>query len=177
MKLYSDPSIKHEGAHPYRFASNPREQVFAEAWDEQQRRHSTLEWLLCASEDQQIQVRDLTQLEATCAATLIQWLGSPVGWAWLQDTLASVGTRIVTIDKPKERQCPAGLAIGQVWRCMQDGREVCIECIDDVFVYLRCDKTHKHTRVNGEQFVRRYTWTAKSQTQGYIDAIMQGQPK
>lgn len=84
----SAAKLNHEGRHPRRLASNPAEQVFAEEWRKQQETGHTLEWLLCVSMDQQRQERDVTQEEATCAATLMQWLGSPVGSSWLEDALA-----------------------------------------------------------------------------------------
>jgi hypothetical protein len=85
------PKIKHVGRNRHRLASNPKEKVFARAWLEQQTESHTLQWLLCASPDQNTQERDLTQLEATCAATLMQWLGSPVGFCFLQDALRECG--------------------------------------------------------------------------------------
>lgn len=88
MKLYGNPKIKHVGHCANRMERNPREKVFAEEWAKQQAQGQTLEWLLCMSPDQRVQKREITQAEATCAATLIQWLGSPVGGNWLDDTLA-----------------------------------------------------------------------------------------
>lgn len=90
--------IKHEGLSTHRLKSNPREHVFAEAWKELNGdfaarsstwgvgRHSTLEHILCSNADGNV-TRDLSQMEATTAATVIQWLGSPVGWSWLTETI------------------------------------------------------------------------------------------
>ena len=84
MKPYDSPEIKHVGRFPHRLADNPREAAFLKAWQEQQAQSHTLQWLLCASHDQNIQDRELKQIEAACAATLMQWLGSPVGSEWLR---------------------------------------------------------------------------------------------
>ena len=87
MHPVEDDSIQHVGRSAHRLSTSPREAVFAEAWRKQQEFGHTLQWLLCASRDQQIQDRQLTQDEATCAATVMQWLGSPVGWNWLHETI------------------------------------------------------------------------------------------
>jgi hypothetical protein len=92
MNPYEHSEIEHKGRSAHRLASSPRERVFAEEWERQQRSSHTLQWLLCASADQNQQDRELTQEEATCAATLMQWLGSPVGFAWLEDTLMKAKT-------------------------------------------------------------------------------------
>jgi hypothetical protein len=87
MNPYTPPKIKHLGRSLHRIQSNPVERVFSEEWSKQARSGHTLEWLLCASADQQVQLRNITQREATCAATLMQWLGSPVGFCWLEETM------------------------------------------------------------------------------------------
>ena len=88
MHEYEDSKIKHSGRSPHRLKSNPKERVFLESWQKEQKQNHELQWLLCASYDQNVQERDITQEEATCAATLMQWLGSPVGSCWLDETLA-----------------------------------------------------------------------------------------
>lgn len=83
--------IQHVGVSAHRLKSNPMEKVFAEAWKERNdpvsyRPIGTLQTLLCSKGDGIIE-RELTQEEATAAATVIQWLGSPVGFSWLRQTL------------------------------------------------------------------------------------------
>lgn len=83
--------IKHEGLSTNQLNSNPREQVFAKAWKQINDPpypvvSVPLELLLCSNGDGNIN-RDLSQIEATTAATVIQWLGSPVGWEWLNETM------------------------------------------------------------------------------------------
>lgn len=78
--------MKHVGKSAYRLASNPREKVFAEAWEHENETCSTLGWLLC-KESHGI----ATDEQMSTAATVIQWLGSPVGFGWLTDTLDKAG--------------------------------------------------------------------------------------
>ncbi len=85
--IYEQTEIQHVGRSANRLTSNPRELAFSVAWKLQQRHSRALQWLLCMADGQKCQERDLTQHEATAAATVIQWLGSPVGRLWLEDTL------------------------------------------------------------------------------------------
>ena len=95
LKPHKQPEIRHDSRSEHRLASNPREMAFLRAWQEQQKLSHTLQWLLCVSSDQQDQERDLTQVEAHCAATLMQWLGSPVGFSFLEDALKRCGMKAV----------------------------------------------------------------------------------
>lgn len=77
---YSYLKGKHKGLNPYRFRDNPEELAFAKKWEEMcDRGH--LEWLLGKGE----QAQDVTERDAQIAATVIQWLGSPVGRGFLDD--------------------------------------------------------------------------------------------
>lgn len=98
MKTYEQAEIQHAGKSEHRLGSNPHERVFSDAWKREQRQSHVLQWLLCVCPDQSTQDRDLTQPEATCAATLMQWLGSPVGWCWLNEALRECGYRLVSKD-------------------------------------------------------------------------------
>ena len=82
--------MKHEGLHVHRLLQNPRELVFAEAWRKDQEvsqkvsKASVLYTILNAP--------DATyERDAQVAATVIQWLGSPVGFCWLVETLEKAG--------------------------------------------------------------------------------------
>jgi len=79
--------IEHVGLCSYRLPSNPAEAAFAEAWA--RRAEMTLGYLLHGQEKSEHY--KLTQQEATVAATVIQWLGSPVGQGFLEDVV-STGT-------------------------------------------------------------------------------------
>lgn len=73
--------MKHEGVSTYRLhpdANNPREVALAKAWKEQNERGHTLQWLIGDNHSQR---------DATVAATIIQWLGSNVGAAFLRDVI------------------------------------------------------------------------------------------
>ncbi|MHC4298783.1 MAG: hypothetical protein ACYS7Y_16015 [Planctomycetota bacterium] len=74
--------IKHEGRATYRLKSNPLEQVFANQWRElNNRQRGVLEYLL--AENPNYPRGEMTQRDATVAATVIQWLGSPLGQLFL----------------------------------------------------------------------------------------------
>lgn len=85
--------IKHTGRSTHRLSSNPIEAAFAQAWAKENspkqfvnRGHGIAEQLLCGEGTGAI-TRDLSQQEATAATTIIQWLGSPVGFSWLLRTI------------------------------------------------------------------------------------------
>ena len=67
-------TIKHEGISRHRLSSNPLEAAFASEWEIQA--PNTLGWLLCDTHDRRA---DYSERDALVAATIIQWLGSPVG--------------------------------------------------------------------------------------------------
>lgn len=82
---------KHVGRCPYRFQGNPRERLFAEAWQAHNERYPTppIDWLIGKlSADGMRVVEPATQEQCTDAATVIQWLGSPAGWGWLKEVIA-----------------------------------------------------------------------------------------
>jgi hypothetical protein len=90
--------IKHEGSHLYRLhpdAGNPLEVIYAEAWEKQNERrsgmpHGTLEYLAGNGQDPVA----VTQEQATIAATVIQWLGSPVGQRFVEECLKKGGFEV-----------------------------------------------------------------------------------
>lgn len=67
----------------YRLKANPMERQFLDAWVEQNKFSATLEYVLSgghANERQSVSLRD-----AQVVATMMQWLGSPVGSAFLEE--------------------------------------------------------------------------------------------
>ncbi len=100
--IQQEVAIKHEGLHAHRLRpdrGNPREQVFAKLWAKENgrphTRHQLLAYLLHSDTDGLVQYWNLTQEEATIAATGVQWLGSNVGWSFLLDRLEECGYEIV----------------------------------------------------------------------------------
>lgn len=75
-------AIRHEGVSVHRLrpeADNPREVAFAEAWKNRNTHfHRTLVDLVGP---------EVSQRDATVAATIVQWLGSPVGSCFLCDVI------------------------------------------------------------------------------------------
>ena len=74
--------MKHEGLSKNRLhpdAGNEREIVFSKAWNAENKMCGTLEHL----------IPDCTERDAQVAATIVQWLGSPVGSVFLGQVIAS----------------------------------------------------------------------------------------
>lgn len=80
--------MKHTGLSTHRLASNPLEAAYAAAWEKQA--PHTLGWLLSGPVNEN---GDYTQRDATVAATMIQWLGSPVGSSFVQEVLEKAEKR------------------------------------------------------------------------------------
>lgn len=76
------------GLHPHRFKSNPDELVAADQWDAHNRRPNggagLLEYLLGDG----TKPGDASERDQRVAATLMQWLGSPVGKSYIDELLA-----------------------------------------------------------------------------------------
>ncbi|MCK4793089.1 MAG: hypothetical protein KAV87_55680 [Desulfobacteraceae bacterium] len=81
--------MKNRGKSQYRFKDNLSEQIFAEVWEEQNTHGKILDYLL--AEDNNRPCGEVTDRDRMVAATVIQWLGSPVGDNFLGD----VATRII----------------------------------------------------------------------------------
>lgn len=73
-----------------RFPQNPLEQIFAEAWERRNKRADAgwgiLDYLL--AEKNSFPRGEVTKRDRMVAATVIQWLGSPVGQEFLRDVHA-----------------------------------------------------------------------------------------
>lgn len=80
-------TIKHKGLHAHRLRDNPAERRLAKAWAKINTDHGgqVLRYLL--AKDNNRPADEMTARDAEVAATVIQWLGSPVGLSWLRDTL------------------------------------------------------------------------------------------
>ena len=78
-------AIRHHGHWRNRFKDNPEERRFADAWRHENTTtlHSPL--LAQLMGDGREPATDISQRDATVAATVIQWLGSPVGRCFLLD--------------------------------------------------------------------------------------------
>jgi len=82
-----------KGLHQYRFKQNPMEKKFARAWERQNVSASTkklngrgtLDYLLAI--DANCPEGEVTPRDRLVAATVVQWLGSPVGQSFVKETL------------------------------------------------------------------------------------------
>lgn len=97
-----DTKIKHVGLHARRLRdkgfSGMRERVFAEAWEKENSPPSFLnggagasQWLMHGDGVTPYANGELTQEEATVAATVVQWLGTSCGFSFLEETLKKAG--------------------------------------------------------------------------------------
>ena len=87
--------MKNKGMSQHRFAQNPEEQRFAEAWDRTCSMGRTLAYLLDPDHGAKGKPADPIGRDVIVAATVVQWLGSPVG----QGFLGSLGyVRLEPID-------------------------------------------------------------------------------
>ncbi len=75
--------MKHEGFHARRLSNNPLEYAYAMAWKRENMGTGILEYLLSPDGTS---VR-CSERDAQVAATVIQWLGSPVGQQFVCEVL------------------------------------------------------------------------------------------
>lgn len=78
---------KHQGLHTHRFHDNPEENRFAEAWEKENEQGHILAHLLDRSRGTLNAGRPAEPSDeaSTIGATVIQWLGSPVGQGFLRE--------------------------------------------------------------------------------------------
>ena len=91
-ELRDDDVLQHVGFHAHRLDTMPREKVFADAW-KAENHHSTATATHL--------IPDITKRDAQVAATMMQWLGSPVGFCWLTDALKTAGYEVREIKEGK----------------------------------------------------------------------------
>lgn len=70
------------GKHTHRLKSNPLERVASNQWNEHNRNGKLLEYIMGDGAKPATDVSDRDQL---VAATVMQWLGSPVGLAYVDE--------------------------------------------------------------------------------------------
>jgi hypothetical protein len=75
--------MRYIGLHVHRFKDNPEELAFARAWDKQNKDGKNLAYLLAGT--QQGHPPEPSERDHVIAATVVQWLGSPVGKAFLEE--------------------------------------------------------------------------------------------
>lgn len=76
---------RHAGLQPHRLKDNPEEERFAKAWAEQNKHGNNLAYLLDSASGGNGRPADASPRDEVVAATVIQWLGSPVGQAFLEE--------------------------------------------------------------------------------------------
>jgi hypothetical protein len=99
-------TMKNKGRSQYRFKQNPMEKAFARAWEKQNVNmlngrldgSGTLDYLL--AEDPNRPMGEVTERDREVAATVVQWLGSPVG----ENFVIRVLKRKYLIEPKKEKK-------------------------------------------------------------------------
>lgn len=71
----------------HRLSANPREQAFTDAWAAANQDEGLLSYILDRTQENRGHYKP-TPVEQETAATLIQWLGSPVGESFVRNVLA-----------------------------------------------------------------------------------------
>ena len=86
-----------------------REKAFADAWEEenQPRGHFSRAWGPELSTLQALMRKDdnlvpVSQETATAVATVVQWLGTPIGWGFLEGALRQAGYVVLTKEEYKK---------------------------------------------------------------------------
>lgn len=78
--------MKNKGLHQHRFRDNPEERRFAQAWEDRNVYGQNLDYLLDTGPGRgSLHPPPASDRDRVVAATVIQWLGSPVGQGFLQD--------------------------------------------------------------------------------------------
>jgi len=70
--------MQHKGLRQFRFAQNPLEALFAAEWQKLNETGRVLEYIL-TPEINNPDVANLSERDMSVAATVVQWLGTPVG--------------------------------------------------------------------------------------------------
>lgn len=78
------PFPGYQGLQPHRLRQNPEEERFARAWAVENRDGRTLTYILCDGHEQHHPPTPSAR-DFDVAATVVQWLGSPVGQCFLRD--------------------------------------------------------------------------------------------
>lgn len=87
---------KFQGVNVNRLKTNPDERLFAEAWQEENKtdtRGADVLTHLLHTGHQPASMKLPTKRDYQIAATMIQWLGSPVGNEWVRSVLARIDER------------------------------------------------------------------------------------
>jgi hypothetical protein len=101
--------MKNKGLHQYRLEQNPNEEVFAKTWEERNISkitknidgRSTLDFLLAINSNEPN--GEVTSRDRKVAATVIQWLGSPVGQGFIQECQEIINQNNKSCNHPSDK--------------------------------------------------------------------------
>ena len=75
--------MEHKGLNTHRLAGSPLESAFAAEWESHNAAYDTLAWILGGGNGKSFP----SERDAQVAATVIQWLGSPIGQNFVERVL------------------------------------------------------------------------------------------
>ena len=78
--------MKNKGLHQYRFKDNLLEKQIAVAWNKMNEDNDILNYLL-SKNNKHLNNDEISKRDREVAATVIQWLGSPVGFNFVKESL------------------------------------------------------------------------------------------
>lgn len=119
--------IKHEGISKRRLSREPLEAIYARRWEEINRirvgqPRGALQFLLSATNEPCV----ITAKEATIAATVVQWLGSPVGQCFVDECLAEQRS-VENQKKGKEMKITTTMLAKDILKWLKPGAKVKIK--------------------------------------------------
>jgi len=80
--------MKNKGIRQYRFEANPRERDFAVAWEHENSKVCSTHLLEHLLSEDPYRCSAVSDRDREVAATIIQWLGSPVGQGFVLDVMS-----------------------------------------------------------------------------------------
>jgi hypothetical protein len=100
--------MKNKGKNQHRFGQNPVEKVYAQEW-EKINDHSRGVLDLILAEKVNCPAGEVSDRDREVAATVIQWLGSPVGQDFIHKCQTTEPENMCTtcVDEGTHRNCPA----------------------------------------------------------------------
>lgn len=160
----------YRGLHEHRYRDNPLEKRFAAAWQNANGDHAfedVLRMILRDPQKPRHKSSAPSNRDRTIAATLIQWLGSPVGQHFLSQVMGNRRARKASNLEEK---------FGRQWEAENK------ESFGDTFRYLMCPPTipqnlppevSDHDREVAKKMME---WLGTDDGQALIDDAMQGKP-
>ena len=139
--MHSPKVLEHRGLDFKRRAYNHREEAFAAYWEEENQRRRWLNFGFGILQDLMIKRAPVFSIfarvtwrlvinnrDAAICATVVQWLGTNVGMAFLETALKRCGYRLVRDEAWLDADDCCGVCHGRGRKGMKDGKVICGWC-------------------------------------------------